>query len=71
MAGFMSTSVLPAFRHRGAQTALLRARLAAAAAAGCELVEVQTTPGSYSQRNVMRFGFQVAFTRMVMVCDKH
>ncbi|HYF94393.1 MAG TPA: GNAT family N-acetyltransferase [Symbiobacteriaceae bacterium] len=70
IAGFMSTSVLPEFRNRGVQTALLRARLAAAQAAGCDLVEVQTSPGSHSQRNVMRFGFQVAYTRMVMVRDK-
>lgn len=69
IAGLMSTSVLPGFRGRGVQTALLRARLAAAAAAGCDLAEVQTTPGNNSQRNVMRFGFQVAYTRMVMVRD--
>jgi GNAT superfamily N-acetyltransferase len=70
IAGFMSTSVLPQFRGRGAQTAMLRARLAAAQAAGCDLVEVQTSPGSNSQRNVMRFGFQVAYTRMVMAREK-
>lgn len=70
VAGFMSTSVLPPFRNRGAQTAMLRARLAAAQAAGCDLVEVQTSPGSNSQRNVMRFGFQVACSRMIMVREK-
>ncbi|HWI60462.1 MAG TPA: GNAT family N-acetyltransferase [Symbiobacteriaceae bacterium] len=70
LAGFMSTSVLPAFRNRGVQTALLRRRLAEAVAVGCELVEVQTSPGSNSQRNVMRMGFQVAYTRMVMLREK-
>jgi len=70
IAGFVSTSVLPQFRGRGAQTAMLRARLAAAQAAGCDLVEVQTSPGSNSQRNVMRLGFQVAYTRMVMAREK-
>lgn len=70
IAGFMSTSVLPAFQNRGAQTAMLRARLAAAQAAGCDLVEVQTNPGSNSQRNIMRLGFQVAYTRMVMTREK-
>lgn len=70
LAGFVSTSVLPAFRNRGAQTALLRRRMATAAAAGCDLIEVQTSPGSNSQRNVMRCGFQVAYSRMVMLREK-
>lgn len=70
VAGFLSTSVLPQFRNRGAQTVMLRARLAAAQAADCDLIEVQTNPGSNSQRNVMRFGFQVACTRMVMAREK-
>ena len=66
LATCFSTSVLPAFRRRGVQTALLRARLAAAAAAGCDVVTVMTSPGSGSQRNVQRSGFQVAYTRQVM-----
>lgn len=67
--GLMSTSVLPAFRGRGVQTALLRARLTALAEAGCDVVNVQTSPGSGSQRNVMRFGFVIAYTKAMMVRD--
>ena len=39
---------LPDFRHQGVQTALLRARLAHAAAAGCDLAVICTQPGSGS-----------------------
>jgi GNAT superfamily N-acetyltransferase len=69
LAGFMSTSVLPAYRNRGAQTALLRARLTAAFAAGCDVANVQTTPGGASQRNVQRLGFAVGYTKLTMIRD--
>jgi hypothetical protein len=58
---------LPAFRHRGVQTALLRARLAHAAAAGCDLATICTQPGSGSQRNAERQGFRVVYARTMMV----
>lgn len=54
---------LPEFRNRGVQKALLLARLAAAAASGCDLAMVATNPGSGSQRNVERLGFRVVYTR--------
>jgi hypothetical protein len=38
----------------GVQTALLSARLADAAAAGCDIAVVTTQPGSKSQQNVQR-----------------
>jgi GNAT superfamily N-acetyltransferase len=57
------------YRGRGVQTALIRARLAAAAAAGCDLMTVATVPGSPSQRNVQRAGFTAAYTRMVLLRD--
>lgn len=58
-----STSVRPEVRRLGVQSALLYARLTYAKAHGCDLVMVQTTPGSASQRNVARFGFQLAYTK--------
>jgi GNAT superfamily N-acetyltransferase len=58
-----STSIHPAFRRMGAQTALLTARFAAARAAGCDLMLVHTAPNSASQRNIERFGFSLAYTR--------
>ncbi len=55
---------LAAFRGRGLQTALLRARMAAAVAAGCEYAVVVTQGGSISQRNAERLGFRVAYSKV-------
>ena len=60
-------STLPAFRRRGVQRALLRARLSDAARAGCELAVVVTQPGSISQANVQRAGFGLLYARAVLV----
>ena len=54
----------PAFRGRGAQAALLDARLERAAAAGCEIAMMGALPGSASQRNGERQGFRIAYTRI-------
>jgi len=64
IAGLFGASTLPAFRKRGVQTALLQARLARAAAAGCDLAACLAQPGSTSQRNVMRQEFSVLYTRV-------
>ncbi len=63
VASLATTATHPDWRGRGAQTALLRARLADGAAQGCDLAAVSTQPGSTSQRNVERQGFRVAYTR--------
>ena len=57
-------STRPAFRRRGAQLALLDARLRHADAAGCDLAMMCARPGSDSQRNAERHGFRVAYTRI-------
>ena len=57
------------FRGRGLQTALLRARLAAAAEAGCEFAVVITNGGSASQRNCERLGFRVAYSKVTVIKD--
>jgi ribosomal protein S18 acetylase RimI-like enzyme len=57
------------FRGRGLQTALLRARLAAAAAAGCEYAVVVTQGGTASQRNCERLGFRVAYSKVTVIKD--
>jgi GNAT superfamily N-acetyltransferase len=62
VAALMAAQTLPAFRNRGIHTALLHARLAAAADAGCDLAMVHTRPGAASQRNVLRAGFQLVYT---------
>ena len=61
-----SASTLPAFRRRGAQRALIEARLAHARAQGCDLAMVLTKPGSNSQRSVERAGFWLAYTKAVL-----
>lgn len=56
-------STLPAARRRGAQAALLAARLAEAVRLGCDLAMMAAAPGSTSQCNAERQGFRVAYTR--------
>ena len=57
-------STVPAWRGRGAQAALLRARLRHAAALGCDVAMMGAAPGSASQRNAERVGFRIAYTRI-------
>lgn len=52
------------WRGRGAQSALLRARLRHALEAGCDVAMMGAAPGSASQRNAERQAFQVAYTRL-------
>ena len=57
-------STVPEWRGRGAQAALLAARLAFAAEHGCDLAMMGAQPGSASQRNAERQGFRIAYTRI-------
>jgi GNAT superfamily N-acetyltransferase len=66
IAPLYGASTLPEFRGRGIQNALFQARLRRAAGAGCELAVVCTQPGTVSQRNAERNGFQVAYTKVAM-----
>ena len=67
LAIFCSTSTRVKFRGMGVHTALLNARMKAAAAAGCDLAMVMTGPGAPSQRNVERAGFRTVYTVMRMI----
>jgi len=67
VAQLTGAATLPAFRRRGVQSALLSHRLAEAATAGCEIAIVTTQPGSKSQQNVQRQGFELLYTRAVLV----
>jgi GNAT superfamily N-acetyltransferase len=60
-------STLKSFRARGIHMSLLRARLRMAAEMGAELVAASTLPGSISQRNYERCGFQVMYTKVAML----
>ena len=57
----------PEHRRRGVQSALLAARLRIAAEAGCDVAVVTTQPGSKSQENVQRQGFELLYARAVLV----
>jgi ribosomal protein S18 acetylase RimI-like enzyme len=67
IAQLCGAATAPPFRRRGVQAALLRARLADAAEAKCELAVVTTQPGSTSQKNVERRGFGLLYPRAVLV----
>jgi ribosomal protein S18 acetylase RimI-like enzyme len=67
VAQLTGAATAPAHRRRGVQTALLAARLADAAAAGGAIAVVTTQPASTSQRNVQRRGFDLLYTRAVLV----
>jgi GNAT superfamily N-acetyltransferase len=56
-------STVPEWRGRGAQAALLTARLEHAARHGSDLAMVVTAPGSQSQLNAERQGFRICYTR--------
>jgi GNAT superfamily N-acetyltransferase len=67
IAQLTGAATAPAHRRRGIQTALLSARLADAVAAGCDIAVVTTQPGSKSQQNMQRQGFDLLYTRAVLV----
>lgn len=67
IAQLTGAATAPAFRRRGVQAALLGIRLRDASSAGCDVAVVTTAPGSTSQKNVQRRGFQLLYTRAVLV----
>src|SRR5690242_13274349 len=67
IAQLTGAATLPAHRRRGIQTALVAARLADATAAGCDVAVIIVQPGSKSQQNAQRQGFDLLYTRAVLV----
>lgn len=67
VASLMGVSTLPAFRRRGIQQVLMVARLAAAREQGCVLTTIGSRPGMPTERNAMRLGFRVAYTKVIVV----
>ena len=58
---FGNDATLPAFRRRGAQTALIAERLRTVGAERIAVAEVE--PNSSSERNYRRCGFRIAYAR--------
>lgn len=66
IAAMFAGSVLPAFRGRGVQSALVAARLAWARRHDVSWVTVETDPASISQRTMERAGFALAYAKAVL-----
>lgn len=66
-AALFGLSVLPQYRRRGVQQALIAARLHAAAEAGAVVATVGASPGVATERNARRMGFELGYTKAVLV----
>jgi GNAT superfamily N-acetyltransferase len=69
LATLFADSTIPQYRRAGVHRELIAARLNEAIARGCTLATASTLPGSTSQRNYERMGFQVAYTKVTMKKD--
>lgn len=67
IAQLAGAATAPAHRRRGVQSALVAARIADARAAGCDVAVIVTQPGSKSQQNAQRRGFDLLYTRATLV----
>lgn len=66
VASLMGVSTHPDFRRRGIQQYLMTTRLQTARARGCVLATIASRPGISTERNAMRIGFHMAYTRTVV-----
>ena len=60
-------ATLPDYRRRGIQTELLHRRLEDARRAGCDLAIMTAQPGSKSHFNAQRQGFELLYSRALLV----
>lgn len=70
LATLWGAAVLPDFRRRGVQSALIHHRLHHAARAGATLITIETSAGGPTHRNTARLGFTMIATRAI-VTRKH
>jgi hypothetical protein len=66
LATFFADSTITARRRLGLHRELIAARLNEAIAQGCEMATASTLPGSGSQRNYERLGFEVVYTKVTL-----
>ena len=66
LATLFADSTILRFRRTGLHRELIQARLNEALAQGCDMATASTLPGSPSQRNYERLGFQVAYTKVTL-----
>jgi GNAT superfamily N-acetyltransferase len=67
VAQLCGAATVPSHRRRGVQSRLLTHRLADAAEAGCDIAVLTAQPGSKSHQNFQRMGFELLYTRAVLV----
>jgi hypothetical protein len=67
LATLFADSTIARFRCHGLHRELIAARLNEAIAQGCDMATASTLPGSVSQRNYERAGFEVVYTRVTLV----
>jgi len=66
-AALAGAAVREPFRRRGIQQHLLAERLRLASEAGATMATVGSKPGVATERNVLRMGFALAYTRAILV----
>jgi GNAT superfamily N-acetyltransferase len=67
LATLFADSTLSQHRRQGFHRELIAARLNEGIAQGCDTATASTLPGSISQRNYERLGFEVVYTKVTMV----
>jgi len=67
LATLFADSTIARFRCQGLHRELIAARLNEAIAQSCDLATASTLPGSVSQRNYERAGFEVVYTKLTLV----
>jgi hypothetical protein len=67
LAVLFADSTAARYRRRGYHRDLITVRLREACAQACDLATATVSPGSASQRNYERAGFQVAYTKILLV----
>jgi GNAT superfamily N-acetyltransferase len=67
LATLFADSTIARFRRQGLHRELVSARLNEAIARGCDMATASMLPGSASQRNYERLGFEVIYTKVTLV----
>ena len=67
VAALFALSVLKDYRRRGIQQAMMAWRLNEAARRGAKFATIGARPGIATERNARRMGFQVAYTKAILV----
>jgi GNAT superfamily N-acetyltransferase len=70
LATLFADSTMAPHRRAGLHRELIAARLNEGLAQGCDLATASTLPGSGSQRNYERMGFEVVYTRITLVAAR-